>query len=140
MEIITFLNENSFVGISVLSSFVLGILIGVSAYNHLTFGKLGSLGSFLKNGNYYYVCEIIGEAGDKPIWIIKKVTLNGTTASYSRKFYLRPHAVTPFKRIPLETVFKIDSKEYYFSGEISEINISIPQFRFSGIPEINLKN
>lgn len=140
MEIITFLNENPFVGISVLGGFVLGILIGVFAWSNTTFGKLGSLGSFLKKGNYYYVSEIISEAGDSPIWIIKRVTLNGATASYSRKFYLRPYAAAPFSRIPLKTVFKIDSKEYYISGEISEINISIPQFKFSGIPEGNLKN
>lgn len=138
MEITTFLNENPFVGILILGSFVLGILIGVFAYNHVTFGKLGSLGSFLKKGNYYYACKVIGETGDNPIWVIKKVTLNGTTASYSRKFYLRPYAVAPFQRIPLKTVFKIDSKEYYISpAEISKINISIPQFRFSGIPEEN---
>lgn len=140
MEIITYLNENPYVGILVLGSLVLGILIGVSAYNHTTFGKLGSLDSFLKKGNYYYVCEIIGDAADKPIWIIEKVTLNGTIASYSRKFYLRPSAVVPFKGIPRKTIFKIDCKEYYISGEISEINISIPQFGFSGIPEKNLKN
>ena len=140
MEITTFLNENPLVGIVVLGILVLGILIGVFTYNHATFGKLDSLGSFLKKGNYYYLCEVTGETGDKPIWIIQKVTLNGTSASYSRKFYLRPHALAPFRGIPVRTIFKIDSKEYYISGEISEINISIPQFRFSGIPEANSKN
>ncbi len=62
------------------------------------------------------------------------------SASYSRKFYLRPHTVETFKRVPLETIFKVDSKEYYISGQISEINISIPQLKFMGIPKANLKN
>lgn len=139
MNIIQYLNEHPLVGPALILVLFFGFIIGFVTYSKVSFGKLGSLDSFLKKDSYYYVCEIIGEAGDNPIWIIKKVTLNGTNASYSRKFYLRPHAVAPFNGIPLKTIFKIDSKEYYISGEVSEINVSIPQFGFSGIPSENLK-